>query len=160
MALPGALIAELIEGLINREVQEQPAGVDLTVSKVFSFTTRGVFGFSDKEISHVKEIPPEGGAWTLSYGAYKIRFNEIVRVPKNSLGLCLPRSSLLRSGVDVRCAVWDPGYLGRGEALMIVMNPYGIKVIKNARVAQFILLRLAEPPKKLYKGDYWGENVD
>ncbi|MCD6324096.1 MAG: deoxyuridine 5'-triphosphate nucleotidohydrolase [Desulfurococcales archaeon] len=160
MALPGSLISELIEGLIDRGLQEQPAGVDLTVRKIFTFINAGVFRFEDKELSRTEEVPPEGGKWKLPQGAYKIRFNEVVKIPEDALGLCLPRSSLLRSGVDIRCAVWDPGYYGRGEALLAVLNPNGVEIGVDARVAQLILVRLAGRPKKLYRGGYWGENID
>ncbi len=142
-----------------RGAQIQPAGVDLRVDKVFKFTGRGQILVDGKKTAPVEEIPTDNnGSWILEPGAYKIRFLDPVRVPTWAVGFCYPRSSLLRSGVTVECAVWDPGYYGRGEALLIVANPHGFLLERGARVAQLVYAVL-EGRAQGYKGSYQGENL-
>jgi len=92
-------------------------------------------------------------------GAYIITYNEIVHLPKNIMALGRPRSSLLRCGVTVDTAVWDAGYSGRSQSLMVVYNPQGFRLQRNARVAQLIFLRLSRKTEG-YHGAYQGENID
>jgi len=160
VVIPGHTAALNISGLRDEDVQIQPAGIDLTVQKVFTFLSGSRIGFRTKEISLVEEVEPEEGAWSLKPGAYKIRFNEVVKVPEDQVALCFPRSSLLRSGVELKCTVWDPGYFGRGEGLLTVYNPYGAVIEVSARVAQLVFFRLYERPVKVYEGTYLGENID
>lgn len=143
--------------------QYQPCGIDITMKEVYSFRDAGLIDFDNKErkISGVEPIPFDGGGGdrvTLKPGAYKVVFNEYVRIPRDVAGLCLPRSSLLRCGVTLECAVWDPGYEGRSEALLVVRNEHGVTFKKNAKIGQMVFLRLAEGAKSLYEGKYKGEN--
>jgi len=104
-------------------------------------------------------VRPADGLYRLQPGAYKIRFMDVVSVPLDAVGLCFPRSTLLRMGVSISCAVWDPGYSGRGESLMTVLNPHGVAIAQGARVAQLVFIRLESPPASLYRGSYQGENL-
>ncbi|MCI0504192.1 deoxyuridine 5'-triphosphate nucleotidohydrolase [Candidatus Micrarchaeota archaeon] len=156
--------AKIFEGL--HASQFQPCGIDITLKEVYRFKSPGTIDFDNKErkISDVEPVPfaGEGDASahrvSLATGAYKVIFNEYVRIPKNVAGLCLPRSSLLRCGVTLECAVWDPGYEGRSEALLIVRNEHGVNFKRNAKIGQMIFIRLAEDAKTLYSGQYKGEN--
>ncbi|HIQ03748.1 MAG TPA: deoxyuridine 5'-triphosphate nucleotidohydrolase [Desulfurococcales archaeon] len=159
MALPGDEVIKFLKDLVDSGVQVQPAGVDLTLRSVFRFTSAGYIGFKDKELPRVEEIRPENGVWTLPPGVYKIMYNEVIEVPRDSIGLAFPRSTLLRLGVDIRCAVWDPGYKGRSVSLLVVHNPYGVKLREGARIAQLVFIKLAKPPSKVYRGDYYLENI-
>ena len=67
-------------------------------------------------------------------------------------GLCFPRSSLLRMGVHVPTAVWDAGYAGRGEGLLEVGNPHGVRLQRGARIVQLVLFRLTEAARAGYAG--------
>jgi dUTP pyrophosphatase len=140
--------------------QFQPAGIDITMKEVYSFSNAGVIDFDNKErkISDVEPVPFQSDRVSLRPGAYKVIFNEYVRIPKNVAGLCLPRSSLLRCGVSLECAVWDPGYEGRSEALLIVRNEHGVTFKKGAKIGQMIFIRLAEDATSVYEGRYKGEN--
>jgi len=75
------------------------------------------------------------------------------------MALGRPRSSLLRCGVTVGTAVWDAGYEGRSQSLLVVYNPRGFRLQKNARVAQLIFMRLSGKTEG-YKGAYQGENIE
>ncbi len=155
----GRELLRYVRGLLDVETQLQPAGIDLRVSQVFRFRSRGEIGFNERKLPEVEEVAPQDNCWVLGPGVYKIRFGEVVELPEDVLALCFPRSSMLRSGVMVMCTVWDPGYVGRGEALMQVNNPHGIKIEVNSRIVQLIFIRLNRPPDKVYGGFYKGENL-
>ncbi len=138
----------------------QPAGVDLRVDQVFQLGEEGVLGRGERRIPQAEPLEPQDGWWRLGPGGYKIRFVEAVLVPADAVGFCFPRSSLLRMGATVACGVWDPGYRGRGEALLVVTNPHGILLERGARVAQLVLVRMEEAPDRLYEGAYQGENLE
>ena len=95
----------------------------------------------------------------LNTGSYLIRFNEIVRIPKDCIGLILPRSSLMRMGASIEGAVWEPGYEGRGVCLLTVHNPMGIVVEQGARIVQLVLIRTTSETEG-YHGRYMGEGIE
>jgi dUTP pyrophosphatase len=144
---------------IASPMQVQPAGVDLRVWKIWRFLGPGVLYLDSKKLQDVEEVEAVGGYWDLAPGAYKVTFADPVQVPLWAVGFCYPRSSLLRMGVTLNCAVWDPGYKGRGEALLIVHNPHGVKIEYGARIAQMVFARLEEPVGRGYEGSYQGENL-
>ena len=94
----------------------------------------------------------------LKKGSYKITFNEVVSIPTDVCAIGLPRSSLLRMGVSVHTAVWDAGYKGRSEALLVVYNEDGFYIKKNARVLQLLFMKLGSAQEG-YKGRYMNENI-
>jgi dUTP pyrophosphatase len=140
--------------------QYQPCGIDVTLKEVYNFKNAGLIDFDNKErkISEVEPVQFDNDRVSLKPGAYKVIFNEYVRIPKDVAGLCLPRSSLLRCGVTLECAVWDPGYEGRSEALLVVRNEHGVTFKKNAKIGQMVFMKLAEGASSLYSGQYKGEN--
>ncbi|RLG74905.1 MAG: deoxyuridine 5'-triphosphate nucleotidohydrolase [Thermoprotei archaeon] len=158
MVIPGFRIVKYIRNIMFDE-QVQPAGIDLTVSKVFKFKSKGYLGVRKRDLSEVYEVPKRNGKWFLAKGVYKVLINEIIHVPEDAVGICFPRSSLLRMGVDVRCALWDPGYYGRSEILLVVHNDEGVVIEENSRIAQIVFIRLTEKPHKLYSGRFRGENI-
>jgi dUTP pyrophosphatase len=157
------LISEkkFIENYINLEKQLTPNGFDLTVEKVFEFVSSGKLDFSNKEreISEVKEILPKKkssedkhGWWYLKKGSYKIRTNEIINLPSNYVALCFSRTSLLRMGGYTLHGVWDAGFKGKGEFILMVENKFGLEIKENARIAQLIFFKIN--PTEGYKGIY------
>ncbi len=147
-----------ITNLIDKEVQEQQAGTDLTVRKVEEFSKAGGVDFdnTNREIAAGDEITAgklEGGR------AYRVTYNEKISVPVDAVGLVFPRSSLMRNGCHLVTAVWDPGYEGRGQGLLQVLNPHGVVLEENARVGQIIFIQLEEKVEKGYDGNYQGENL-
>jgi len=161
MIVPGkkAVAGKIVAGLLGKW-QLQPAGVDLTVKEAHSFEDAGEIDFdnSKRRISKTKKLEWKGGKLHLKQGCYKIIYNEYVSIPIGCAAFGFPRSSILRCGADIRCAVWDPGYHGRSESLLVVHNQNGITLHERARVMQLVLLRLEEPAEKGYAGDYKGEN--
>jgi dUTP pyrophosphatase len=100
-----------------------------------------------------------GEAYWLSQGAYLVIFNETVKVPEYCAGIARPRSTLLRCGMTMETALFDPGYVGKPQCMLVMYNPCGGWVYKNARVMQLTFIRLDEEPDKLYNGKYQGENI-
>ncbi len=152
----GAVISD-----ITHHSQYQPAGVDVTLKAVYSFKNAGKIDFDNKErkISDVEPIEfNSNNEVMLKSGAYKVIFSEYVKIPSDAAAFCFPRSSLLRCGVTLECAVWDPGYEGRSEALLIVSNEHGVILKRNAKIGQMIFVKLVETAKELYEGQYKGEN--
>lgn len=151
----------LVEEYINLDEQVQPNGFDLTLREVALPQSSGRIGASNSQrvIPDLAPLVFDGlGFMDLMPGAYVITFNEVVNLPKNVMALGAPRSSLLRCGVTVHMAVWDAGYSGRSRSLMLVYNPHGFRVQKNARMAQLVFFQLTSETES-YNGAYQGENI-
>ena len=152
----------LIEGYIDLETQVQPNGIDLTLREVALLQTSGKIAASDSQrlVSDLAPLVFDGlGFIDLMPGAYIITYNEIVHLPNNVMALARPRSSLLRCGVTVNTAVWDAGYSGRSQSLMVVHNPQGFRLQRNARIVQLVFLQLTRETEG-YHGAYQEENID
>lgn len=142
--------------------QFQPAGVDLTLKAIFSFSESGCIDGDNSK----RRLPKTTGLAFLSDdaplhlppGAYKVVFNELVKIPHDCIALTFPRSSLLRMGASMHNAVWDPGYEGRGEAMLLVANAHGLDVHRNAKLVQMVFVRMESSAASLYRGQYHGEN--
>ncbi len=142
------------------ESQMQPAGIDITLREVQCFSNAGKIDFdnSQRKISETSAINYENDEVHLVPGSYKVLFNEYVKIPGDTAGICLSRSSLLRCGANLECAMWDPGYEGRSEAMLVVRNEHGICLKKNAKIGQMVFIRLSEESESGYDGIYKGEN--
>ena len=77
-------------------------------------------------------------------------FNEIVSIPRNVAAFARSRSSLLRRGATLETALWDPGYRGRSQSLLVVYNPAGLRLKKNARLLQLVFMRFDGDAEKTY----------
>lgn len=155
----------LIENAIDFNEQLQPNGFELTVQKVEKFSQKdaGRIGFDnlDRKLPSTYEIQFDEAGWLfLPMGNYKIIFNEKVNIPKDIMAIGAPRSSLLRSGVSIETAIWDAGYSGRSESLLIVYSESGFYVKKNARLLQLIFIKLSKVSRfgKAYEGVYYLEH--
>ena len=151
----------LIEGHINLEEQVQPNGIDLTLREVTLLQSAGKIAVenSQRRVSDLAPLIFDGLDFIqLMPGAYVIIYNEIVHLPKSVMALAFPRSSLLRCGVMVHTAVWDAGYHGRAQSLMVVYNPQGVSLQRNARIVQLVFLRLTRETEG-YRGAYQRENI-
>ncbi len=151
----------LIENLIDPEVQLQPNGVDLTLREVYVFKSPGRIDFTNKErvLAKTEKLEFDGEWLFLREGVYKAVFNEILNIPKDLCAIARPRSSLLRCGVTVETAVFDAGYRGRPTSLLIVFNPNGIYLRRNARIVQIMFIKLCNPVREGYKGAYLFEGI-
>ncbi|MFC1805060.1 deoxyuridine 5'-triphosphate nucleotidohydrolase [Candidatus Omnitrophota bacterium] len=153
---------ELVSGFMDLDKQLTPNGFDLTVESIFEFDAQGALDFSNKE-----RVVPKGkalsaqkiktedkfGWWDLKKGGYKVRTNEVVNLSNDLTALAFARTSLLRIGGFTQHGVWDAGFRGRGEFILIVENPNGVRIKQNARIAQLIFLPI-EKIDKGYEGIY------
>ena len=152
----------LMQDYLDLAEQVQPNGFDLTLMELGELTSAGSMGRGpdQRELSLVNKIQSEQDGWLrLPPGTYLITFREIVHLPLNLMALGRPRSSLLRSGVSVHTAVWDAGYRGRSQAMLLVGNPLGYSVQLGARLMQLVFFRLAQPTSEGYQGRYREENI-
>ena len=152
----------LVESYIDLEEQVQPNGFDLTLREIALPQTSGQIAASDSQ-RLVPGLAPlvfdDLDFIDLMPAAYTITYNEIVHLPNDVMALARPRSSLLRCGVSVSTAVWDAGYSGRSQSLMVVHNPQGFRLQKNARIVQLVFFQLTGETEG-YHGAYQGENID
>jgi dUTP pyrophosphatase len=151
----------LVEDFIKLEDQVQPNGFDLTLREVAALQSGGRIAITNaqRQLSNLQPLSYDKEDYLdLAAGSYVITYNEIVNLPKNVMALGAPRSSLLRCGVTVHMAVWDAGYSGRSQSLMVVFNPAGFRVQRHARVAQLVFVELAGETDG-YRGIYQGENI-
>jgi len=152
----------IVEGLRNQAQQIQPNGIDFTVRDIALLASPGTLGEQNETrvLSATSPLVFDGmGSIDLLPGCYLITYNEIVNLPKDIMALALPRSSLLRCGVNVHTAVWDAGYSGRSQSLMVVYNQRGFRLFKDARVVQLIFFRLSHEVSEGYKGIFQKENI-
>lgn len=156
MFLPGSEVERYMKGVTAKQVQ--PAGVDITASEVFAIDGPGEIDFSNEN----RKIP-EGkkleftNKLHLEAGSYRVTYGETMAIPEDAAGIVLPRSSLMRMGATVISALWDPGYEGRGQGLLVVFNKHGIVLHKGARIAQLFLIKGKSSGK--YSGKFQRENL-
>jgi len=151
----------LVEGWVDLDEQVQANGFDLTLRDVAVPQSAGniTAANSQRVISDLSPLVFDGmGSIELVPGTYIITYNEVVHLPKNIMALGRPRSSLLRCGVTVGTAVWDAGYEGRSQSLLVVYNYRGFRVQRNARITQLVFFELTGESEG-YNGVYQGENI-
>jgi dUTP pyrophosphatase len=152
----------LVDNLCDSQQQVQPNGIDLTLREIALLSSPGNLG-SDNESRVISSTSPlvfDGlGRVDLLPGCYLVTYNEVVNLPRNVMALATPRSSLLRCGVSIHSAVWDAGYSGRSQSLMVVYNPQGFRLHKNARIIQMVFFRLSREVDRGYRGIFQGENI-
>jgi dUTP pyrophosphatase len=120
--------------------------------------SRGMLGLSnvDRKVPETSEMKWESDSLCLAQGSYKITYNEIIHMPMDLVALARPRSSLLRCGATVETAVWDSGYEGRSESLLVIHNPLGLELRRNARVVQLVFFKNSKRlmREQAYSGHY------
>jgi dUTP pyrophosphatase len=151
----------LIEGYSDLETQLQPNGFDISIKDIAGLQNQGKIA-RENSLRVISDLAPleydMDGFISLAPGPYLITHNEIVHLPNNVMALARPRSSLLRCGVTINTAVWDAGYSGRSQSLLVVYNPQGFRLQKDARVLQMVFFLLTGDTDG-YRGKYQGENI-
>lgn len=148
--------------MLDVHEQVQPNGIDLTLREVALLASPGSLGFTneDRVLSRTSALAFDAaGSVDLRPGCYLITYNEVINLPKNIAALAAPRSSLLRCGVSIHSAVWDAGYSGRSQSLLVIHNPQGFRLRRNARIVQIVFFLLTREVARGYQGVFQGENV-
>jgi dUTP pyrophosphatase len=154
----------LLDPLDDPSQQIQPNGVDLTLESIWRIDGAGGAGAigvagDSRIIPDRAPVAASADGWChLLPGTYMIRFREAVALPLDLMAFGRSRSSLLRCGAAIHTAVWDAGYHGRSEALLVVYAAAGIRLQLGARALQLVFLRL-EAPTYAYAGAYQQENL-
>ena len=150
----------LVEGWASLDEQVQPCGIDFRVLRIDRLLTAGRMGVGadDRTLPESEALEFGKDGWVfLEAGSYLVTCCEVVNMPLDLMALALPRSSLVRSGVALPTAVWDPGYRGRSQALLAVQNPAGYHIRQYARFMQMVFFRLSNPAPEGYSGRYQDE---
>jgi len=154
-------VPPLVDGLTDPDIQIQTNGVDLTLGGVWRLDGQGALGWTndDRVLASRQAVDPTLDGWfELGPGSYLIMFREVVNLPCDLMALGRPRSSLCRCGATLHTAVWDAGYSGRSEALLVVYAEGGLRLRQGARVLQLVFIRLDEQTVG-YDGAYQRENL-
>ena len=134
-----------------KEDQYQPAGIDLTLEKVAELKHNNgiVYGL----LKNAKVLPEQTPLTTKSimvsgmiadvftlepHTSYIATTKEKIKIDEKAGQLYLPRSSLLRAGIDVRTAFGDPGFYGHLSFLIINHTDKIFVMEKGVRFAQLI----------------------
>jgi dUTP pyrophosphatase len=152
----------LLENAIDIETQIQPNGLELTLKEIKTIEGFGAVDFdnSERKLPDGKTLEFGSDGWIhLSEGIYKVLFNEIVNIPMNLAAIAKPRSTLIRCGATLETAVWDAGYRGRSESMLVVYNAAGFKLKKDARIMQLLFYTLDAKVEEGYSGIYQNENT-
>lgn len=152
----------LVEDFLSLEQQLQPNGFDLSLRRVDAFSSPGSVGAGPdhRELSELESLQFNLDGWLrLGPGPYLVSFNEVVNLPLDVVALGRPRSSLLRSGVSIHTAVWDAGYRGRSQSLLVVHHPAGYHLQKDARLMQLVFFQLSQAVGQGYQGRFQSENL-
>ena len=149
---------EMISEFIDIDNQLTSNGFDITIKKLSLYMGAGTIDFDNTN----RELPRYLNLTTyykynLQYGIYLIDFNEYLKMPKDLVGIGYVRSTLLRCGVYVPSAIFDSGFCGYSQGMLIVNNNYGINIMKNARVMQLVFMTKKDDGS-VYNGR-WGEEV-
>jgi len=152
----------LLENSVDIKTQIQPNGLELTLKEIRTIEGPGAVDFdnSERKLSDSRGLEFGDNGWIhLPKGIYKVLFNEIVNIPMNLAAIAKPRSTLIRCGATLETAVWDAGYRGRSESMLVVYNEAGFSVKKNARIMQLLFYTLDTEVEEGYSGVYQNENT-
>jgi dUTP pyrophosphatase len=131
----------------------QPNAVDITIEQLFQMGPENtVLRNSSCEVRSSKEILPTENFWTLYPGCtYQFLSDLEVYVHEGRAGWLIPRSTLVRNGIQVFSGLYDSGFRGKIGG---VITTFGNKVVieRGFRVAQFVTVRAES--KYMYKGQY------
>lgn len=80
----------------------------------------------------------------LSVGSYLVEFNKTVDIPLDVMGRICVGSSLFRSGAMIQAGVMDSGYKGAFGAMLQVVNPHGLRLVKDIKLAQIVFCQMSK----------------
>lgn len=156
----GEFVAEYMESMSADKISSeavQPNGFDLSIGTIYSLSGRSYISNEEYEKATRREVEPQNGIYHLnSNTAYIVVYDEKISIPKNHIGLVLPRSRLMRCGLQVETAVWDSGYTGVGEGQLVVNQPAELE--DELRLAQMVFLPTEELDEH-YDGSHQNERI-
>ena len=157
----------------NREDKDyQPSGMDLRLGNVFYLDVEedGLYGLIDGEklLPEHKPVKPSllkvrkddyVAGWFLEPQVpYICQVRSQIKIGNKNAQFYLPRSTLLRAGVNVYTALGDLGYNGHLSFLVINHGPQRFFIQTNERFAQLIDFEV-KGGSESYDGDYQEEEL-
>jgi len=153
----GKEVAQYIDGGDVDEDQIQPNGVDLTIGKLEIIA--GVPEITEGDYykgERVHIIKKKSGMYELEEEPYIVTYDEKIEIPDDCVGYVFPRSRLPRCGLYLTTALWDAGYEGKGEGLLMPKTEMSLQ--NDMRVAQICFIE-ADKAAELYDGTHQNENL-
>lgn len=161
---PKSIVDNGILTNLGSESQIQQVGVDLRINKVFQVIGEATISKTNRVLPAYREILPTKllterknetpivmeECWRLQPGYYLWEGFEQIKLPENTMALLIHRSTLMRSGINIVSAIWDPGFSGPTGSNLNVLMP--IKLERGACVAQIYFLNADAYSK--YEGIY------
>lgn len=142
-----------------KEVNIQPASLDITIGNTFSFPTESLSGGiikMDEEIQYT----------TLTQDTYILMPQQFVlatteqyfKIPNDLTAFVEGRSSIGRLGLFIQNAGWvDPGFEGQITLELFNASRYAIEIKAGTRVGQLVFAKMDAPAKNPYFGKYQGQ---
>lgn len=145
----------MIRHYTNLDMQLTSNGFDLSLQDISLFKGAGMIDFSNDERKIPEHIilKSDHNKYHLQYGVYLIDFNEYFKIPTDIIALGRTRSSLLRCGAHIVSAVFDAGFHGNIQCILIVSNNYGLELKRNARLLQLVFFDRKDDGS-FYHGEY------
>lgn len=146
--LCGEEIKDYLEGLVYAKTQVGERWVDLTVSQIHHFKSRGSLDFGGSEFRaaetacltpHKLKEDDKYGWWELSQGTYLVYYNEkLVKLSGSELAHVAPHPRLLAAGGSHPAT-----YFTSEEALRVVISvpPEGLALKQNCRLSRLVFSR-------------------
>jgi Deoxycytidine deaminase len=123
---------------------------DLMGHKIYPIDDDETNNYEDGEV-----IEMDNPFYKLYPGPYVVAYNEIISVPDDHIGFVIPRSRVIRTGLDLSTAVWDSGYNGKGEGGLTVGMPSFLE--KDMGIGHFVLAKATVYNQ--YDGSHNNENI-
>lgn len=151
----------------NKLGKKAQVGYDLTLKNIYDIEGSGfiskyktyIANYNLRKIEHLKYNDIEFDGWFLPKGAYIAETNEGCHLGNNDTAYIIQRSSLNRNNVSTCSSLWDPGFTTQENdkvntmtIRIIVDNPDGVYIEKNARFAQMIVA--TNEPTNDYNGQF------
>jgi len=155
-ALNDKSIRELIDSGIKivdpfTEDNLQPASIDLRLGNISYEYHLKQYTLGDSIDEEEDIIKKNFESKTIKNGeSCFVGIYEKLYIPKNVIGLIMPRSSISRLGIHIVPTYMNPGY--NGHMPLTIINHTGIDVVIKPmlRVVQLILFPLSGMPDKIY----------
>lgn len=131
----------------------QPSGIDLRMDKIYRQVGSGSLIDNEKNLPEIEELESVDDIYTLEpKTAYSVTIEGKIEIPTGYTMLYLPRSTLLRSFINVHTAVGDPGFYGTLQFMIVNNGQYPYKIKKGERIAQAVVFPVEGSGK--YNGSY------
>lgn len=155
-----------IDGI--KDIQIQPASIDLTLGNEFLFHKivypDSIQNFIDVssdslyKIEYEKEIGDEYYIYPRSF--ILATTNECVSIDKGIAAWVEGRSSIGRIGLFIHNAGWiDPGWNGKITLELFNASSCIIKLVRNMRICQIVFAELDKPAENPYCGKYQNQST-